>query len=158
MMTELTLRLASAGDITRLSDLWYEHAAMLVQQDARWSLAGDARSVWADAASRWLANERMRMLVACRDEQVVAFVVAAMRDAPAGFSPATIGVIQHLVVDAHQYAGGAAHLLVKGASAWFREVGIKHWVVEVPRRAVIEQAFWRALGAAAWMETLWIRS
>lgn len=157
-MTEPILRLAVERDLTDMSALWYEHAALLAQQDPRWVLLPDARSAWMSAARSWLEDADVCMLVVEEAKDLNGYIVGALQSAPPGFSPPILGVVRSLAVDAHRHSTGTARLLVSGAGDWFRQHGITQIVVDVPRRAAIEQAFWRAQNGVPWMERLWIPS
>jgi GNAT superfamily N-acetyltransferase len=158
MSEPVILRAAIADDLSGMSALWYEHAALLAQQDPRWVLQPDARRVWERDASGLLDDADVCLLVAHDPVGLVGYIVAAVQPAPIGFSPSVLGVVRSLAVDAHRHSGGAARLLVDGVRAWLRTRGIAQLVVDVPRRAAIEQAFWRAQNGASWMERLWIPS
>ncbi len=157
-MTEVTLRQALPEDLPRMSALWYEHAALLAQQDSRWKLLADAQSVWARAALTWLTKADMCLLVSQEADFLTGFIIAQIDTSPVGFSPGVVGVIRSLAVDAHHYSGGAGRLLVEGVREWCRDQGVSQIVVDLPKRAPIEQAFWRAQGGVSWMERLWIPS
>lgn len=158
MTKAVTLRSATAEDLSGMSALWYDHAALLAQQDPRWVLQPDARQVWEQHISGLLDDDDVCTLVAHDATGMVGYIVAAVQQGPAGFSPPVLGIVRSIAVDAHRPSGGAARLLVDSVREWLRTRGVAQLVVDVPRRATIEQAFWRAQNGAPWMERLWIPS
>ena len=157
-MTEPLLRTAVERDLEGMSALWYEHAALLAQQDARWVLLPNARSAWESAVRSWLGDTEVCILVVEEADSLTGYIVGALQTPPPGFSPVAIGVVRSLAVDAHRHSAGTARLLLGGAREWFRQRGVTQIAVDVPKRAAIEQAFWRAQNGVPWMERLWIPS
>jgi GNAT superfamily N-acetyltransferase len=157
-MPKSLLRPAVEHDLAGMSALWYEHAALLAQQDSRWVLLPNARSAWESAVRSWLADADVCSLVVEEADGLNGYIVGALQASPPGFSPLMIGVVRSLAVDAHHHSAGTARLLFGGARDWFRQRGVTQIVVDVPKRAAIEQAFWRAQNGVPWMERLWIPS
>jgi GNAT superfamily N-acetyltransferase len=157
-MSELTVRAAAIDDLSRLSQLWYEHATLLVQQDGRWSLQSDARDAWERAAQAWLGDDDACVLVAQIEIEIVGFIIVTIQPAPIGFMPEVLGTVHVMALDAHRHAPGAARLLLADARDWLASKGVDQMVVDVPKRAAIDQAFWRAQHGLPWMERLWIPS
>jgi GNAT superfamily N-acetyltransferase len=61
-----------------------------------------------------------------------------------------------LVVEAHGQPEGVGRLLFEALRKWFQEQGIQEIVAHVPHRQVVDQAFWRALGATEWVDLMWL--
>ncbi|MDX2136506.1 MAG: hypothetical protein SF123_00300 [Chloroflexota bacterium] len=157
-MNQPTIRPVQQDDLPQLSALWYEKAALLAAQDTRLRLHPDARGEWQQVASTWVTASERVFLAAFQDGTAIGYLVGAVQPAPPGYLPALLGSIEDLTLDVHRFEGGSARALVAAARSAFHAQGVEQIVVRVPRRSAIEQAFWRAYGAAQWMESLWIRS
>lgn len=153
----IAVRPALNDDIPALTELWYEKWALLSQSDPRIQLALDARARWSSAVSTWLTDPDRCVLVV-EDAHPVGYAVG-MVDAllPPGLIPERVGVILDIALDAHGSHAGAARALVDGLRTWFAARDVDQLVVRTPRRQPVEQAFWRALGAADWMDVLWLK-
>ncbi len=154
----ILIRAATPADLPTLSALWYEKMILTVSGDRRFALNAESRLRWEQRAAEWLSNPMCGFLTAQRDQRAVGYLIGWMQPAPAVISDPYIGIITEMVVDAHQYHAGAARDLVSGVRAWFAERDVHQLTVYASRRHAPEQAFWRSLGAAEWMELLWLKS
>lgn len=146
-------RPAIPADIPVLVEFWHERA--LLQQTR---LAADARARWMEAARKWLESSDAAILVGLDGEgQPVGYIACQIQPSAPGTLPEYQGFISEIAMDAHHYHQGVGRLLVDAARAWFRSREIDHFLVLVPQRSAVEQAFWRGLGAVKWMEILWIK-
>jgi GNAT superfamily N-acetyltransferase len=157
-MSPIRIRAATNFDLPALAELWHEKLVILSQSDRRFALMPDDRQQWIAAARGWLDDARCGAFVAAVDDEPVGFIVGWVQPMPPGMTPTQVGMITHLALDAHRYHGGAGRLLLDHARAWFAEQGINQLITWAPHRLPVEQAFWRALGAAEWMDILWIKS
>lgn len=82
-------------------------------------------------------------------DRVVGYIAAALRplDSSVRAPTADAGFVLELVLDAHRYHAGMGRALYRAAADWLREEGQQTCLVRVPRFHVVEQAFWRSLGA-----------
>lgn len=151
----LTIRTATETDLPALAHLWHEK--MLLQAHPRTTLTPNARSEWVNAATRWLVDARCGFFAAERDGELIAYMVGWLQPLP-GQSPQQLGWVTELAIDAHGYHGGAGRKLVDALKDWFSSNGASQIVVQTPHYDAVSQAFWRSLGAAEWMDILWIKS
>jgi ribosomal protein S18 acetylase RimI-like enzyme len=152
MVSMIETRAATSVDIPILAELWYERA--LIQQIR---LAPDARERWSAAALLWLDDTNAQMFAAMDDHHPVGYIVGRIQPTPPGFTPEWEGVIAEIAIDSHQYHSGIGRQLVDAMRTWFHSRQIEQIIVFVPQRSAVEQAFWRGLGAAKWMEVLWLK-
>lgn len=157
-MSPIHIRAATFLDLPALAELWHEKLVILSQADRRFALVPDDRLRWIDAAREWLDDPRCGCFAALEGDTPIGFIVGWMQAMPPGMMPAQVGMITHLALDAHRYHGGAGRLLLDHARAWFTKQGVSQLITWAPHRLPVEQAFWRALGAAEWMDILWIKS
>lgn len=150
------IRLATHDDLPQLAHLWYEQAALNQQHDSRFRLAPDAVTRWTETAAVWLNGADSRIFAADDGSGVVGYLVARVEPGPPGMLPDRVGVIDGLAIDSHRYQRGVGRALVDSAQVWLREQSVTRLSIQVPRRRAVEQAFWRALGAKEWMDTLWM--
>lgn len=153
----LTLRPATQHDIPTLTDLWLEKMVLVAQADSRIKLLPDAAVRWASDAGKWLGDERCAIFCAEQNGHIVGFIIGWLQSGPPGITPEQFGIVTELALDMHQYQQGAARALLAPLRAWFSERGADAVMVLIPHRHPVQQAFWRSLGAAEWMDLLWIK-
>jgi ribosomal protein S18 acetylase RimI-like enzyme len=140
-----------------MAQLWHEKAQLQQQVDRRLTLLHDAEVRWSAAAQRWLNDANHRIYVAQRGDALVGYIVGAIESGPPGFAPEHIGAVIDLTVGLHSDEQGLGRRLLDELRGWFAEREVSHLVARVPRRGVVEQAFWRALGATEWLDYMWMK-
>ncbi len=150
-------RPATQADLRRLADLWQERADINAQFDPRMRPAPDGASRWQAAAEGWLTNPAYTLLIALRDDLVMGYVLGAVDAAPPGMLPEKIAIVREMAVDAHRGQGGVGGVLLDALLDTYAKAGFTTVIANVPRRAAVEQAFWRARGARVWVEQMWLR-
>ena len=150
----LTIRAATASDLPALAHLWHEK--LVLQADHRTAPAPNARDVWLEAAQTWLADARCGFFAAERDGDLIGGIVGWLAPMP-GIAPERIGLISEIMLDAHSYHGGVGRGLVEALRAWFAARGAAHVAVWAAHYDAVAQAFWRSLGAAEWVDVLWMK-
>jgi ribosomal protein S18 acetylase RimI-like enzyme len=156
-MSSVIIRPAVAADIPKTAVLWHEKIILQQQSDSRLKLLPDASTRWTAAAAEWLTNDRCRMNVALRNDEIVGYIVGWIQANQPGLLPERLGVITDIAVGVHSYQSGLGRLLLESVRAWFREQGINQLIAHVPSRQPVEQAFWRASGATELIDMMWIK-
>jgi hypothetical protein len=156
-MQVLTIRAATLTDLPELTRLWHEKMILHQQLDRRFTLMPNADSLWASAATGWLADPDCRIEIACRNDTVVGYAIAWIRPTTPGVIPAYLGHIEDMVIDAHNPRGGIGQELLEALKIWFYEREIQNVVAHVPHFGAVEQAFWRAQGVAQWVDLMRIK-
>ncbi|NDJ60336.1 MAG: GNAT family N-acetyltransferase [Chloroflexi bacterium] len=154
----LTIRTATPADLPELVELWHEQRLLRAQSDRRFQPTPNARAEWSAQAQSWIADANCGWFVAEHAHRPVGHIIGWLQPAPPGVSTASFGAITDIAIDLHGYHGGVGRGLVDALRAWFAEHKVQQVIVWVPRRQAVEQAFWRSLGATAWMDILWIKS
>lgn len=142
----LTVRPATPADLPALEALRRDKLALLAQIDARFAAPAPAR--W----EAWLGDARCLILVAVAEAEPAGYVVGWLQDLPVG----TVGLVTDIALDMHRYQRQAARDLLDALKAWFRQHDAQGALVLAARRGALEQTFWRGLGAAEWMDGLWL--
>lgn len=155
-MQNLNIRAATADDLPRLADLWYDKTVLQQQTDARIVVAPDGRERWLRAAAAWLDDSQSAVRVVEAGEQVVGYIAGQITANDPGLLPERVGAVMDIAIDLHGYHGGAGRQLVSALCAWFGAHGVQQMSIHVPRSSAVEQAFWRALGANAWINKFWM--
>ncbi len=150
----LTIRAANAADLPALAQLWHEK--LILQADQHTLPAPDAREQWVEAARVWLDDPRCGIFAAERDGSLIGCVVGWVQPM-IGVTPGQIGLITQIALDAHRYQGGVGRALVEALREWFAAQGAVGTAVCTAHFDAVTQAFWRSLGAAEWMDVLWIK-
>lgn len=157
----LPVRIATLNDIPRLADLWQEKTAVLQQFDRRVGAAPDGMARWSAAAAGWLNDPRCAVFVIETNkdasEKVAGYVIGWIQPNTPGLMPEQYGVITDIAFDMHDQRGGQARELLGPLRDWFAAQGISAIVAQVSSRSVVEQAFWRSLGATEWVDLMWLK-
>jgi len=156
-MQAITVRAATLTDLPELTRLWHEKMVIQGQFDRRFTLMPDADARWAAAASNWLVDPDCGIFTAEGGTQLLGYGIGWLRPTLPGLLPDQIGYITDMSVDAHGHQGGLGRLLLSALREWFAQRDIHQIVAYVPHREAVEQAFWRAQGAAEWIDLMWIK-
>lgn len=156
-MTQITIRLATPADVTRMSELWYERMALLLQTDRHFTMLPDAPSKWKQAMLPLLTQDEYAVYVGDTGAEVMGYILAHQQVNKPGLAPELYGVIDELVVDAHTAYPGASKALLTAVEGWFRNQQVDHYVVTVSRYHAVEQAFWQTFRSVRRTDDLWIR-
>jgi L-amino acid N-acyltransferase YncA len=156
-MQAVTIRPAEPADIPEMARLWYDKMVLQQQFDRRFALPSNGQARWMASTADWLHNRNCAIYVAANHDSLIGYVVAWLQPGPPGLSPERIGVVSDLTIDAHGQHGGTGRLLLQPVREWLTKEGVSHIVAHVPRRQAVEQAFWRALGATEWLDSLWMK-
>jgi GNAT superfamily N-acetyltransferase len=156
-MGTVTVRAVALADLPEIVLLWYDKMVFQQQYDPRFKLMPDATAKWLSAAEGWLADSHYGIFGAERDGHLLGYVIGRMMAAPVGLMPEQLGCVVEMTIDSHSHEGGLGRLLLNALEDWFSKRDIHYIVACVPHRGAVEQAFWRANGAAEWVDLMWIR-
>ncbi len=156
-MQVIIVRAATLNDFPELTRLWHEKMVLLQQFDSRFILTSTALGRWSDEVTGWLQDDDCCICVVERDHHVLGYAIGWRKPAPPGLFSERIGYVTEIVVDAHAHQGGLGRLLLSNLRQWFAAQKIDQIVAFVPHRGAVEQAFWRAQGAAEWVDLMWIK-
>lgn len=146
--TRMLIRRAGAADLDAAAALWYERMAML-RESASWiEFAPDAIDRWRCQAASWIADEACVFYVAEADDRVIGLAVAAARESRPGLNPGRIGILLELAVDLHHPHRGLSGRLIEAVKTWMQSNDLSVLDVCAPASYPVEDAFWRAQGAA----------
>jgi ribosomal protein S18 acetylase RimI-like enzyme len=140
--------------------VWQEAADMLAKVDSRYRLAADAATRWQETLSAMLNRQDTAVFVAVskvRKGHILGYIVGSVVPNMPTFTVERIGLVSDLAVDSHGKVGGIGRSLFDALAKWLREQGIQQVVALVPHRHAIAQAFWRALGATALLDQMWLK-
>jgi ribosomal protein S18 acetylase RimI-like enzyme len=94
---------------------------------------------------------QVRVFVATGEdnERVAGYIAVALSPLSMTTAPATpeTGFLLELALDAHRYHAGMGRALYRTAAGWLQTQGKSSCLIAVPHFYVVEQAFWRSLGA-----------
>lgn len=158
MTYAVTVRSTQPEDIPVLSEYWYDRVTLLQQSNPRIALAPDARQRWETVVTDWLTQPDMISLTAMReDEPIGVIIVTVIPNAP-GLLPEKIAQILEIVIDIHtpHKQQGIGRYLLNALKVVLIEKNISHLQVSVSTTAVVEQAFWRGMGAKSYDEIFWM--
>jgi hypothetical protein len=156
-MQAVTIRSAELADVPEMARLWYEKMVLQQQFDRRFAVLPDGRSRWMTHVEQWLTQSDCAIFVAERVGGLAGYIIVWIQTGPPGLSPTHLGVVTDLTIEAHAPPGGAGRLLLGPVREWLGSHGVSNVIAHVPRRQAVEQAFWRALGATEWLDSLWLR-
>lgn len=154
------IRRATAADSDGILFVWQETADMLAKGDSRYKLANDAATIWRGNLQNWLAQADVAIFVAeslIKPGHVLGYIVGRTIDGDPTMHIDRRGYVSDLAVDSHGKVGGIGRGMFDALKGWFREQGVSQVEARVPSRHPIAQAFWRALGASALYEQMWLK-
>ncbi len=154
---ELSVRPAITADAEPLARIWVETIETLGRLDPRFRAAPAGAERWRTAFVAGLADRDRLTVVALRGEVLSGYLIGAAQPNLPGLLPPQIGVVLDLAVDSHGRGGGVGTEMFRLLSAWLRTRGIDRVEVRVAARNPIAQAFWRALGATEFYDTLGLK-
>lgn len=150
MTDNLSLRYASADDMTALEPLWralYEHQH---EHGMRLPVAPGAFSAWEKSITPQL-NRFASVALAERDGGLIGFVAGRVRALPAYFGGGMTGFISEVYISDSHRGGGAGEQLLKFALDWFVAQGIERVELQVVTGNAGAVRFYKRLG---WSEEL----
>jgi ribosomal protein S18 acetylase RimI-like enzyme len=158
MPPAVTIRATVLADIPILSEFWYDQMAWLQHTNPRIRLAPDARHQWEMAMSRLLSQPNAIMLTSVLDDDVVGAILATILPNTPGLLPERIAQVTTLIVDIHtpHRQHGTGRYLLAALKNSLAEQHIAQLQVVVAATAVVEQAFWRGLGAKNNDDIFWM--
>ena len=146
--TGMEIRRAQAADLEAAAALWHERMALLREAGSGFELADDAVDRWRRRAASWVADAEFAFYIAEADGEIVGLVVVTTQAGKAGRWPERSGLLLELAVDLHQALSGLSGRLLAAATAWLRSRDIAVLEIQAPANYPVEDAFWRAQGAA----------
>lgn len=144
----MMIRRARASDLEAAAALWYERMAML-RESASWiEFAPDAIDRWRYRAVNWINDDNCAVYIAEAHGQIIGLAVVAASEGNPGLCPGRRGVLMELAVDLHHPHSGLSGRLIEAAKSWLRSKNVSVLDVCAPASYPVEDAFWRAQGAA----------
>jgi ribosomal protein S18 acetylase RimI-like enzyme len=133
-MTDLSIRAATPDDVPRLTDLWQQQHDIIRQLDPRYTAGQPAAAV-----ANMIQKDNAHVYIASRADGLILGYISGRIEPPH---------VEQLVIDAHVGSGGVGTALLNTLTNAFRANGSTAYTVAVPRHHAVQQAFWRAKGAA----------
>ena len=144
----MEIRRAQAADLQAAAELWHQRMAMLRENASWFEFAPDAIDRWRSRAEYWLDAVEFGFYIADSQGQIVGLALVTAKEAKPGLYPERIGVLAELAVDLHQPHSGLSGRLIEAAKSWLRSRNIGILDIDAPANYAVEDAFWRAQGAA----------
>ena len=140
-----------------MASLWLEKMALQQFGDRRMRLAQDGAERRVCAMQGWLQDESYCLLVALTGGQAAGYIVGCEHPGAAGLLPERQGQVLELTVGLHTDMNGLGGRLWPQLHDWFRQRDLEEFIVNVPVRQPVEQAFWRSLGATEMTGMFWMK-
>jgi ribosomal protein S18 acetylase RimI-like enzyme len=155
---EFVVRPAVKDDLPAMLHLWREMMDFHSAADPRFrpKPSPDGERAWERFVREhaW-SDEDWCVLVAAEGERIVGQILGAMRELYPVYVGGRYGVVLDVVVSAAARRRGIGRALFAALKSWFRSKGADHVMLQVAHRNATSQAFWRAMGCADYMDTLW---
>lgn len=156
-MRSFEVRPAMHPDLDALRVLWEEVMEERAMMDKRVRISQDAPQLWQSQVQAWIDDPNVKVLVAERNNKLIAFVIGMILERPMFYYQQRYGYIADLAVDGHAHVGGLGTALLNALKPWFIEQGIHVLEAPVMRLHPMAQAFWRAKGASEFIDHFWYR-
>lgn len=146
------------ADLQSLSEYWYDQIVLYQLAHRHIELLPDARSVWERFAAQQIESADTFALVCEIDAEIVGGLIGQIRYNRAGLAPERYGVVEYMLVDLHTVhrREQIANTLLTPFLTYLRERAIAAVSVDMLVNALVEQGFWRGLGARKVSEQFWM--
>lgn len=158
MSSAVKIRATVSADLPILSEFWYDHMVVLQHTNPRLRLAPDARKTWERAMQAAVSQPNTIMLTSVLEDVVGGAILADVLPNAPGLLPERIALVQALLIDIHtpHSQHGIGGYLLAALKNILAEQRITQLQVAVSASSVVEQAFWRAMGARNNDEIFWM--
>ena len=153
----MKIRAAESSDLGSASQLWFDRMNLLQQTDWQIKLLPDAKEDWRTKAGSWIADEKVRFLVAENNEELIGLIAVGLAKGMPGLYPQRKAVLLDMAVDLHATHRGLGKQLLDMAKRWLSAKNVTELEVDAPAHYPVETAFWRAQGAELRFERRWLR-
>lgn len=154
----MTIRSVQENDISLLAEFWYDQMALYTQKHVTMQLMPDAMERWKQYAQALIQGDTKVFKVVEVDGKVLGAIIGYINDNQIGLLPRKYGVIEQLILDLHSphKRKNAVNDLLNAVNIHFRQHNISHISVRVPTYSLVEQGFWRGLGATQLDNSFWM--
>lgn len=154
----MIIRPAEKTDISLLAEFWYDQMALYSQKQTIIRLMPDALEQWQSYAQTILNHDTISFLVIERDNEVLGAIIGHIEENEVGLLPRKYGVIDHLILDLHSphKRKNSVNNLLFALKERLSQQNISHMMVRVPKYSLVEQGFWRGLGASDLDNSFWM--
>ena len=154
----MIIRPAENPDISLLAEFWYDQMALYSQKQNTTRLMPDALEQWQSYALAILEDEAVYFLVIEDNNEVLGAIIGHIENNGAGLLPQKYGVIDYLILDLHSphKRKNSVNNLLSALKDRVSQENISHMMVRVPKYSLVEQGFWRGLGASDLDNSFWM--
>ena len=154
----MIIRTASLDDIVQLSEFWYDNIALQQQSNPRIRLLPNAQKIWVHYAGNLVLSHDVIFLCCEVEDVLVGCLIARIVDNMPGLDPPQYGLVEMLILDLHMSTGekGVGKALLSELLGRLREYNITQLQVQVGLGNVVEQVFWRGVGAKNNDQIFWM--
>ena len=154
----MIIRPVQEDDISLLAEFWYDQMALLSQKQSFIRLMPDALEQWRRDAIAIMQDDLRCFLVVVLEDDILGAIIGQIKTNKAGLLPRKYGVIDQLILDLHSphKRKNAVNSLLDALKSYFHQQEISHMIVDVPVYSLVEQGFWRGLGATQLNNTFWM--
>ncbi len=156
-MNEVTIRKAVPGDAEAIVALWEEMMDFHRQRDTFFTQSEDGAGNFERFILQQMDESESCVLVADAGGQAAGYCLAVISEHPPVFVNRRFGSIFDLAVTASRRNQGVGEMLVRRAEAWFGQRDIHRIEVRVAVANEVSMPFWRKMGYAPYVETMYRR-
>ncbi len=158
MSPAVIVRATLLADIPILSEFWYDQMVLLQQMNPRIRLAPEARKKWELGMQETLQQPNTIFLTSILGTEIVGAIAATVLPNAAGLLPEQIAQVTTFVIDIHtpHIQHGTGRHLLEALKNSLAEQHITQLHISVSTSSVVEQAFWRGMGAKNNDEIFWM--
>lgn len=153
----IKIREATESDTPTILRLWRDLMDYNAERDPHFTRADDGDTVFENWLSQVRESEDGLVLVAEEDSAVIGYLLATETSKPGVFIDPRMGMISDISVFGGDRRRGVGINLVKSAVYWFKERGVERIECHVSLFNETARGFWRAVGFAPYMETLYFK-
>ncbi len=148
------IREATRQDVPGITELWKELTDFHSARDPYYQRSPKGHADWAQFAEGVIDGENGAIFIAEHARSTVGYCLALVQERPPIFLKRRYGEILDIAVTAKHRREGVGETLLNAAVAWFREQGLCRVELRVSTQNEVSTAFWKGMGFAAYVETM----
>ena len=152
----MNIRIASISDKPRIAELFKEMVEFHSQNDPIFTLKASGHEYYAVWFIEQIKNDSALPLIAESDGMIVGFSLSFLRKYPATWLSENYGEINDISVTKEHRRKGIGTKLVNKTIEWFKSRGIKRSEVKIATTNEVSLNFWRKIGMASYLETMYM--
>ena len=151
-MKKLIIREANDSDVESMKEIWKEFIDHHKAVNSFFSRVDDAHEKFGEFALSNIRNKgKWIVLIACYDDKIAGYCMAAIEEYPPVYENPKYGYIMDMAVSGKHRRNNIGTKLYLGAADWFKEKGLSRIELHAVAANSLGLKFWRKMGVEDFM-------